>query len=172
MPPTSPAVAQFEFRPLAASDAPILLEATTANLNWCGERFTAEQVRSTPELAHYCQLQPDRGDYGILAIDAHQRWAGVAWVVYLPATDPGYGFIAPDIGELSLCVHAAFRGQGLGRELLRRAVAYAEHRGERALSLSVEAENFARELYFSEGFVPAPEATNAGTMIKSLGARR
>ncbi|MDO0928026.1 GNAT family N-acetyltransferase [Streptomyces sp. TG1A-8] len=53
-----------------------------------------------------------------------------------------------------LAVHDDVRGRGVGRALIRAAVAEARHRGARRLTLRVLGHNTpARRLYASEGFV-------------------
>ena len=81
--------------------------------------------------------------------------------VAIPATGRGlYGIcltsmVAPDVGHITqVCVSPAFRGTGLGYELLRRSlVALADH-GCRAVSLTVTTSNAsAIQLYERMGFV-------------------
>jgi GNAT superfamily N-acetyltransferase len=151
-------------RCLRVSDHRILAEATLANLNWKGERFTAADVQQTPAFCHYSKMDPSRGDFGVIAED-DRGWAGVVWVLFLPADHPGYGFVSPEHGELSVCVHERVRRAGLGRELMLDVIQIARQRGYPGLSLSVEAGNGARELYCSLGFVVADPGTLPGTMI-------
>lgn len=152
-------------RELRADDGRILLEATLINFNWNGTRFSADDVLSHPDFAHYTVLVPQRGDFGVVAAQG-PRWMGVSWVLFLPEDAPGYGFVKPGIGELSLCVHKEVRRQGLGRELLGDAIQLARSRGLEGLSLSVEEGNPARSLYRSTGFVDASDAAQHGTMVR------
>ncbi|MFV0451726.1 MAG: GNAT family N-acetyltransferase [Propioniciclava sp.] len=146
----------------------MLLEATLLNINWADPRFTPQDVRATHEFAHYTELLPERGDFGFVASGA-AGWGGAVWVVYLPATDPGYGFVAPGVGELRLSVRAEFRSAGLGRELLSIALEATRRRGDAAVSLSVEEGNPARRLYESVGFVDVDPFRRPGTMMLDLG---
>ena len=63
------------------------------------------------------------------------------------------------VGDVSLiAVLPAWRGRGLGRELLRWGVTELRHRGAGTVELSVEARNErATNLYRSQGFEPAIE---------------
>lgn len=158
----------MRLRELGESDNAILAEATLLNLNWVGERFAPGDVAANPAFAHYAQLVPSRGDFGQVAEgawDGGLSWAGVVWVLYLPRADAGFGFVAESVGELSICVQPGWRGRGLGRRLLRAALAEAMDRGHRQLSLSVEEGNPARGLYTSVGFVDAPAPAAPGTML-------
>jgi|GEM_PF-2336929 acetyltransferase, GNAT family len=121
--------AEIRHRELTPEDACILREATLMNINWLGDRFTMQDVLKIPELSHYTIVDPDRGDYGIVALQ-DQQWVGVVWVLFLPQDDPGFGFVASGIGELSICVRPEMRGAGIGIELLQRSIAVARTRGE------------------------------------------
>ncbi len=156
----------WRFRLLDPDDGALLLNATLLNLNWCGERFTAQDVVGTPTLAHYTRLVPERGDLGVVAErpDDGDTPGGVAWLLFLGGDDPGYGFVAEGVPELSLCVLPDQRGRGLGRMLLDRLVIAAAARGVEWISLSVEAANPAIRLYRRAGFRPVPDAA-AGTML-------
>ncbi|GAB2603400.1 hypothetical protein GCM10009696_06050 [Kocuria himachalensis] len=89
---------------------------------------------------------------------------GVVWAQYLPPGDPGYGFLAEDTPEVSLWVRGNWRGQGVGRALLRQVQDDARARGVPRLSLSVEAGNYAKKLYLVEGFVDVPGRAADGVM--------
>lgn len=78
---------------------------------------------------------------------------GVAWALFLPPEEPGFGFVDGSTPELSLWVREGSRGQGVGRTLLRALQQETLRRGIGRLSLSVDG-NRARMLYAAEGFVP------------------
>ena len=79
------------------------------NLNWETPRFSPADVLGDPKLEHYTRLVPDRGDFGFVA-EIDGRWVGVVWLLFLPEHDPGYGFVKPDVPELSVCVKPGYRG--------------------------------------------------------------
>lgn len=110
------------FRPLSDGDRVLLGQATLGNVNWNGDRFTVDQVRETEALAHYLEFDPERGDFGIVA-ERDGRAVGVPWAFFLPAEDPGFGY--------------------------------------------VDAGNFARQLYISEGFKDVP-GSGVGAMLRQL----
>ena len=93
---------------------------------------------------------------------------GAAWLRFLPAADPGYGFVAA-LPELTIGVAARWRGRGAGRALLRAVADQARSAGIGRISLSVERKNYARQLYLSEGYqvVDASDA-QSDTMLKIL----
>ncbi|MEX1125779.1 MAG: GNAT family N-acetyltransferase [Acidimicrobiia bacterium] len=93
---------------------------------------------------------------------------GAAWLRFLTHPDPGHGYVADDVPELSLGVLEVWRGRGIGRALLRELIAAASEAGIRKLSLSVERANFARNLYLQEGFEFVARGIDADTMVLNL----
>jgi len=159
-------------RPLEADEAPaILREATLGNVNWQGPRFDPAEIDRRPEFAHYTRLVLERGDFGVVAMPIATlptyEWAGAAWALHLPEQDPGYGFVAEGIPEVSLHVLPQWRNRRVGRMLLHELHEEARRRGLSALSLSVESGNPARQLYESMGYREAPTATE-GTLLLEL----
>lgn len=153
-------------RHLTGADRELLGRATLANVNWSGERFTAADVEATPELAHYLRLGPD--DFGVVAEVESGEVAGVVWCRYSPADEPGYGFVSATVPELSIATFAEYRGHGIGRTLLDAAIDEAADRGCPGLSLSVEAGNWAQQLYRGSGFVTVGLNGNSDTMLLDL----
>lgn len=156
-------------RPLGPADEDLLRVATLGNVNWSGERFTMRDVADRPELAHYAELHPDRGDLGFVA-ERDGAPVGAAWALFLPADDAGFGFVDARTPELSLWVREDARGGGIGRQLLRRLLDEALRRGTGTVSLSVEDGNPARHLYETEGFRGVPGRERDGVMLWTPGA--
>ena len=92
----------------------------------------------------------------------------MAWAVFLPSSDPGYGFVDEHTPEVSLWVDGTVRGQGLGRTLLQALIRETVLRGIGQLSLSVEADNYAKTFYTSEGFEDVPGGEADGIMLCRL----
>lgn len=154
-------------RLLTVTDGPLLRTATWANVNWTGEeRLTYREIDETPDLRHYAVFRPERGDFGGVA-ERNGLPVGVVWALFLDAADPGYGYVGDDVPELSLSVWSGHRSQGVGGELLRRALDQARGRGLTRVSLSVEAANPAVRLYRAAGFRPVPDAAE-GTFAVDL----
>ena len=98
---------------------------------------------------------------------------GTAWLRFLREDGPGYGFVAPDVPELTIGVVADWRGRGVGRALLRAVAVEARLAGIRQISLSVERKNFAQKLYLSEGYQIVDSSDNGSdTMVKDLAPGR
>lgn len=141
-----------------------------AAVNWSPEwkERSRERVLSTPRTAHYIAGWPRDTDLGVIAEGNGQR-VGAAWLRFLPGADPGYGFVASDVPELTVGVAASWRGRGVGRALLRAIAEQARSAGIGQISLSVERKNYAQQLYISEGYqiVDSSDA-DSDTMLKDL----
>jgi GNAT superfamily N-acetyltransferase len=141
-----------------------------AAVNWSPEwkKKSRERVLSTPRTAHYIAGWPRDTDLGVIAEGNGQR-VGAAWLRFLPASDPGYGFVASDVPELTVGVAPSWRGRGAGRALLRAIADQARSAGIGQISLSVERKNHAQKLYISEGYqIVDSSGADSDTMVKDL----
>jgi ribosomal protein S18 acetylase RimI-like enzyme len=169
---------QFSIRTATAADLPFLTDMLIEAVNWHPLRdWDRARILSDPTLTHYVDGWPRPGDLGVVAVAAGTPVGtapvgaapvGAAWLRLLPADDPGFGFIAPDIPELTIGVAASWRGRGAGRALLRALVAGARAAGLSRISLSVERANRAQTLYEREGFVAVHHDTDSDTMVLTL----
>jgi GNAT superfamily N-acetyltransferase len=160
----------WSIRRATAGDGEFLADMLVAAVNWSPEwkRRSHRRVLSDPRTARYIAGWPRDTDLGVIA-EADAEPAGAAWVRFFPAGAPAYGFVRPDVPELTIGVAAAWRGRGVGRDLLRAIAAAAAAAGIRAISLSVERKNFARGLYLSEGFtVVDGTGPQSDTMLKII----
>jgi GNAT superfamily N-acetyltransferase len=127
-----------------------------------------DAIKRDPGLSPYLLGWGRPGDAGVIAEVAGQP-VGAAWHRHFPATQPGYGFVAEQIPEVSLGVEAAWRGRGIGRALLTALAERARRAGIEALSLSVDANNApAVALYQSMGFRSAGGTPRNPTMLLRL----
>jgi GNAT superfamily N-acetyltransferase len=102
-----------------AQDVEALMYAAA---NWHGRApFGRDDVMNQPDLAHYVAGWPRAGEFGTIAT-VDDGTVGAAWCRTFTADDPGYGFLAPSVPELSLGVEATHRGHGIG-SLLRHDAA-------------------------------------------------
>ena len=104
-----------------------------------------------PHVRRYLDGWGRPGDAAVVAVVDGQR-LGAAWYRLFPAEDPGWGFVATDVPELSIGVAAETRGRGVGSALLDALLTLAREEGYRAVSLSVDRRNRARRLYERKGF--------------------
>ncbi|MDR1293457.1 MAG: GNAT family N-acetyltransferase [Bifidobacteriaceae bacterium] len=146
------------------TDHDVLLEAILANLSWYVDLFHTEGVAFGHHLASYADLEPQNGDFGILAHLA-DHWVGVTWLRFFSSADHGYAYVADDVPELGVCVRKAARRQGLGRELLTRSLSVAAAGGLRGVSLCIHRDNVARRLCDEMGFTEYSRTDGRITML-------
>jgi GNAT superfamily N-acetyltransferase len=159
---------QVSLHEATARDVEALIDALYAAANWHGRApFGRDEVMRRSDLAHYVMGWPRAGDFGTVAT-LDDRPVGAAWCRAFSADDPGYGFLAPDVPEISMGVEALHRGRGIGSSLLAALIAQARTYGCTALSLSVEDENPARAMYRRQGFVVVGRDGNSDTMRLDL----
>ena len=156
-------------RPAGPEDAGFLAEMLGEAVAWRpgAPRPTPAEVLRRPGAGHYLTGWPRPSDRGVVA-EADGGPVGAAWYRFLPATDPGYGYVADDIGEVTIAVRSGWRGRGVGGRLLVALVARARQEGQPGLSLSVEAGNPARRLYEAAGFSELVVVGGAATMVRRL----
>jgi len=150
-------------------DLPFLEQMLYEAFFWSGgaDRPTLLEMRGRPEFHSLLAAWGRTGDVALLALAAGAP-AGAAWFrLWTPAVH-SYGFVDDQTPELGLAVARPFRGQGIGRQLLRSLIEYACQHAYPSLSLSVAPENPARGLYESEGFRKVAEVGTSWTMLREL----
>src|SRR3954447_25693809 len=105
----------MELRDAAVSDAAFLVEMLVEACNWPGEqRVTRSDIGNDAQLRRYVRGWPKPDDFGVVAMDRGTP-IGAAWARTFSTQDPGYGFVAADVPELSMAVIAPRRRRGVGR---------------------------------------------------------
>lgn len=166
--------ALINVREATAEDTATLWAACFEAANWGGDiRFTTDQLMNDPEFSHYVHGWPRNGDFGVVAETRRSetrrgKGIGAAWCRIFSADDAGYGFVADDIPELSIGVVPGHRGMGTGTALMTALIDLGRSRGERAISLSVEDGNRARDLYERLGFVRVGRNGSSDTLLLTL----
>ena len=157
-------------RPAVADDGEFLQHMLVVAADWRPEATPrpVEKMLRDPALAHYVVGWPQSGDFGVVAEEDGGRRLGAAWCRYFSADDPSYGFVSPDVPEVSIGVLREARGHGVGRGLMEALIEEARVRSISDVSLSVEVDNFARHLYTRLGFTVVDEVGGAATMILAL----
>jgi ribosomal protein S18 acetylase RimI-like enzyme len=160
-------------RPLTIADGPFLCEMLREADRWRlpldAPRPPLAEVLADPHVRLYVEGWGRAGDDGVVAEVAGAP-AGACWLRLFDAETHGWGFVAPDVPELSIAVTPRHRRRGIGRRLLAAALARAERAGHPEISLSVMPDNPARELYLQSGFRQVGEVDGSWTMALRLRA--
>jgi len=161
-------VGEHRFRSATAEDADFLFVMLMEAVNWAPDRrLPPAAIAGDPVLTRYVDGWPRRSDLGVVA-ETDDASIGAVWLRLFTADAPGYGYVADDVPELSIGVVRQWRGMGVGRGLLQEMIRRARAVGYRAISLSVERENFAHGLYTSEGFQAVQAGPDTDTMVKEF----
>lgn len=90
-------------------------------------RVTRQQLLVEPHLAHYVTGWPRPTDFGTIAADGPNARGsgdgevlGAAWCRLFDATDPGCGYLADDVPEVTIGVAPAHRSRGAAVPCSRR----------------------------------------------------
>lgn len=154
-------------RPLTKADAPFQRAMLMGAAYWRSdaERPPIDEALSSPDLAHIVDGWGREGDTGFIAESDEGESVGAIWYRFYTDEDHSWGYISPEIPELAIGVAVQHRGKGIGAALIQRLIDHANEKGIAQLSLSVETENPARNLYTRLGFKKVAQLENAWTMV-------
>ncbi|WEK59590.1 MAG: GNAT family N-acetyltransferase [Candidatus Microbacterium colombiense] len=160
----------FSTRRATQADARFLGDMLVEAANWrAGGLRPRHEVLTSADHRRYIAGWKRAADDGILAVGDDGLPVGAAWYRMLPQNEPGLGFVGVAVPELILGVHPLWRARGVGRALLREIVSLSGEQGHARISLSVERDNFARNLYRSEGFAVSAQGELRDTMVRRTG---
>jgi ribosomal protein S18 acetylase RimI-like enzyme len=159
----------FVCRAAGPEDQEFLTDMLLEAINWLpGRNFPRERIWTDAGISHYIAGWQRQDDLGVIAVGPDGQPRGGAWLRYLSSDDPGYGYVSNDVPELTIGVRAEWRGQGIGRALLRELIQTSRRQGIKRISLSVERANRAIQLYIDEGFTVVEQLEDANTMVLDL----
>ncbi len=121
------------------------------------------EIIEQPDLIKYIQDFGKTGDYCFVA-EQKGKLIGAIWIRFIQ----GYGFVDNETPELSMAVLQGHRGKGIGKQLLATMIDRLKNNQIKYVSLSVDKDNFAYELYRNHGFVDYHTSEKSITMIKEL----
>ena len=117
-----PGVAVLEIRLAQPDDEPFLWdmgwEATAMDAGM--RALGREAAFAIPHVRRYLDGWGRPGDAAVVAVTADGQRLGAAWYRFFPAEEPGWGFVAADVPELSIGVVGEARGTGYWERVARR----------------------------------------------------
>lgn len=126
-----------------------------------------KSIIEEPSLAKYIANWGRPDDVALIA-ESDGELIGAVWCRLLKAFEKGYGYVDDHTPELSLAIKEGFRNQGLGRQLMEQAFEALRVKGFKQISLSVDKDNKAVNLYKRLAFEIVEEEDTAFTMKKIL----
>ncbi len=126
------------------------------------KRHDYNEFFQIPEISKMLANWGRPGDKLIILENGKEK-IGAAWYRLWTIENPSYGFVDEKTPEMGIGIWEEYRSQGLGRRLLNELIEKAKQDGFKSLSLSVDPENFARQLYESTGFVKVGESGTSWT---------
>jgi len=152
----------FSIRAICADDEPFLWEMLYLAIHVPeGHPTPSRDILKAPDIAKYVQGWGRAGDTGLIAIDEAGEPIGAAWLRMFTKENPGYGYVADDIPELTMALLPQVRGKGVGTRLLRELLA-----ANAVVSLSVDPDNAAIKLYQRLGFREVGVSGTSVTMLR------
>ena len=117
-----------------------------------GQKKYPFSIVEKPEIIKYVK---DWGksslDFAFVAVEKNEL-VGAIWGRAFQPPDVGFGFIDKYTPEISIAVKEKFRNKGIGTQLIQIISDHYQNIGIKAISLSVDKPNKAKELYFKAGF--------------------
>lgn len=108
-------------------------------------------------------------DEGLIAfLGENSRAIAAAWYRLFTASNQGYGYINDQTPELAIAVQPLYRGQGIGKVLMRELLQKAKLSLYSQISLSVDPQNPAVHLYQKLGFETVRISTTSLLMAIDL----
>ncbi|WP_395243448.1 GNAT family N-acetyltransferase [Agromyces sp. MMS24-K17] len=163
-------MADFTIRPAAPNDGAFLADMVVEAANWRdGINRPRPTVLADPIYRGFVAGWQRPSDAGFVAVDGDRRPVGAAWYRLFAADAAAHGFVGVGVPELIIGVRPLWRAQGVGRALMRALTEQARRAGFARITLSVERDNHAGQLYRSEGFAIVSDAVpGRHTMVRRL----
>lgn len=130
-----------------------------------GEAPPPRSILKEAKLIKYYAIIGLDTDIGYIAIDEESgAEIGAIWLRVFSKDNPGWGYLADNIPELSIAVLPNYRGRGVGSLLIKHLLEQTIELYPK-ISLSVDADNKALQLYKQHGFIEIKEVEGSITML-------
>lgn len=117
-----------------------------------------------PELKIYFEDFGTKKDDCCLVAEHEGKVIGAVWTRIMN----DYGHVDDETPSLSISLYKEYRNKGIGSRLMRKIIKELKSNGYNKVSLSVQKENYATEMYLKLGFKVVKETIEEFIMIKDL----
>ncbi|QUY44833.1 GNAT family N-acetyltransferase [Acaryochloris marina] len=164
---------QIFIREGTLQDLPFLSQMSLEAANWhlSEIRPSLQKGLSQPGIANLIEGWGREGDISVIAESLIGEQVGAAWYRYWNNNHHSSGYVSDVIPELKIAVCLDWRRRGVGSILLSTLKQKACEQGVKYISLSVEKDNPARNLYLQNGFRPVRQVGNVWTMVTQVADR-
>ncbi len=108
----------------------------------------SKSIITAPELQVYVKgFGASKDDFALVA-EVENKIIGAVWVRIMN----DYGHIDDKTPSLAISLYKKYRGQGIGRSLIKEMLSLLQAHGYKRVSLSVQKANYATKLYQKIGF--------------------
>lgn len=118
-----------------------------------GETRPSRDILNEPNISRELSNWGRAGDKAMIATDAENKLVGAGWIRLFDEINQSYGYLdneTPVVGGLAILPE--YRGKGIGTQLLEALMNEARASGFKSISLSVDPNNPALQLYEKYGF--------------------
>ena len=124
----------------------------------------SKSIITAPELQIYVKdFGTSKDDFSLVA-GVENKIIGAVWVRIMN----DYGHIDDKTPSLAISLYKKYRGQGIGRILIKEMLSLLQTHGYKRVSLSVQKANYAAKLYQKIGFIIIKEIGDEWIMTYNL----
>lgn len=124
----------------------------------------SKSIITAPELQIYVKdFGTSKDDFSLVA-EVENKIIGAVWVRIMN----DYGHIDDKTPSLAISLYKKYRGQGIGRSLIKEMLSLLQAHGYKRVSLSVQKANYAAKLYQKIGFKIIKEIGDEWIMTYNL----
>ena len=158
----------FEIREIKPDEHDFLREMLYEAIYFADENARLPKtIVNKPPLSKYIDKFGRRGDFALVLINEN-KLVGAVWSRLFTENEKSYGFIDERTPELSIAVLEKFRKRGFGGLMIQKLSEKLKSENFGQISLSVDKQNRAVNLYLRLGFEVVTEKGTAFTMLKKL----
>ena len=124
----------------------------------------SKSIITSPELQVYVKgFGASKDDFALVA-EVENKIIGAVWVRIMN----DYGHIDDKTPSLAISLYKKYRGQGIGRSLIKEMLSLLQAHGYKHVSLSIQKANYAAKLYQKIGFIIIKEIGDEWIMTYNL----